>query len=66
MLSGRTKTDSDGAELKLRTSVLSRQTALDMFFWFPVRGQFHFQYEFVCTVVLHTPTNVQQSVSRER
>lgn len=37
-----------------------------MFFWFPVRGQFHFQHEFVCTVVLHTPTNVQQSESRER
>lgn len=60
MLSGRTQTDSDGAELKLRTSVLSRQTALHMFFWFPVTGQF--QFGFVCTVVLHTPTNVQQSV----
>lgn len=57
--------DSDGAELKMRNSVLSRETALDMFFWFPVTGQFQFGYEFVCTVVLHTPTNVQQSVWAE-
>lgn len=56
---------SDGAQLILRNSVLSRQTALDRFFWFPVMGQFQIQHEFVCTVVLHTPTNMQQSVSRE-
>lgn len=60
---------SDRAQLRLRNSVLSVQTAITMFFWFPVTGlQFQLWYEHclcVNRVASHTNKCAAEHVTTE-